>query len=1269
MVRVGDLLADRFELIQVAGLGMTGRVFRARDRHTGANVAVKILSRGRARDVERFAREGRLLAELSHPSIVRYVAHGVTITGSHYLAMEWLEGGDLADYLARVRMTIDGALGLCLRAAQGLAVAHARGVVHRDIKPSNLFLVGGSPERVKILDFGTARVRKGVATTTRTGVRLGTPSFMAPEQVRGERRVDARADVFSLGCVLFWCLTGFPAFAGKNDMAVLAKILLEEPPRVRELSGEVPWTLDELVGRMLSKEPDDRPRDGAEVADAITAILAGRDPSGRGDRTLTKIADGEQRLLSVIMAGGTSARARVVQIVSKHGAHLERLPDGVLVITLTSGGSATDLVGQAARCALSIRALLGHAPIALGTGRGVVRGRFPVGEVIDRVSHAWHGIAQGMPGIACDELTAGLLREKFVVRRGVEGFELLRETEPQETAPTLLGKASPFVGRDRELSVLSSVLEECIAEPVARAVLVTAPAGLGKSRLAHEFFRSLASRTDSVEAWFGCGDPVSAGSPFGLTASVLRQACGMTGGEPLESRKEKLRARIGRYLGEGERVRVTEFLGEVVGISLPVQSAEYRAARKEPMLMGDQILRAWLDWLSAECAAHPLLILVDDLHWADLPSIKLLDAAQRSLRDHPFMVLALARPEVDERFPKLWEGRAVTVMQLHQLTRKASGRLIVEILKDRAGEELIAEMAQRSAGNPLYLEELIRAEAEGKGNELPDTVLAMVQARLERLPAEARRLLRAASVFGTIFPRGGVHALLGGECAGEWDDWLSELLDREVIHRCVDAKFPGETDYAFRHPLFRDAAQAMLTTADRLAAHRLAAEYLEKMGEGEAIVVAEHLEQGALPGRAVAWYLRAAEQALEGNDFAQVITRAQRGIQCGAEGELLGALMLLQAEAHKWRGETEDAERSSLEAVSWLGRGSARWCSAVGELATASSRLGNRHRLALLGDLLVGVAQAEALSPPEQVACARTAQALLLLGLHENADRLYESLAHAPADDMEPVHAAPILSSKAVRAAQRGEPVEFLRLLERAISKFEEAGNLRGTLGPRVNVGFGYMEVGAYERAASVLRDAAAVAERFGVFHQHAAKQNLGLALARLGRLDEAIRVQEEALAQLEAQGDKRLMGLSRIYLSISLLLANRPREAEAAARDAESSLVSAPPVRAHALSQLAATLLAQGRKEEARAAAQEAHGILESLGSVPEGESLVRLMHAETLLSIGAGAEEQSAILAARDRLLERAKRIHDPELRASFCMNVPENARTLELAEEVRK
>src|SRR5688500_4273670 len=269
-MKPGEVVEDRFELERVAGSGGMGTVYRAIDRTSGVPVAFKVLRSASSDAAGRFAREVRILSGLRHPGIVRYIADGRTHDDELWLAMEWLEGENLSHRLTSGGLSATDSVELVRRVAEALGAAHERGVIHRDLKPSNLFLVDGDLERVKVLDFGVARMAD--ASATRTGVMIGTPGYMAPEQARGERNVGARSDVFALGCLLFECLTGKPPFVGDNVMAILAKVLLEDAPRVGIVRPELPEALDDLVARTLSKTPEQRPRDGTQLAAELAAI-------------------------------------------------------------------------------------------------------------------------------------------------------------------------------------------------------------------------------------------------------------------------------------------------------------------------------------------------------------------------------------------------------------------------------------------------------------------------------------------------------------------------------------------------------------------------------------------------------------------------------------------------------------------------------------------------------------------------------------------------------------------------------------------------------------------------------------------------------------------------------------------------------------------------------------------------------------------------------------------------------------------------------------
>jgi serine/threonine protein kinase/tetratricopeptide (TPR) repeat protein len=1329
LLQPGAVVANRFEIEHLAGKGGMGSVYRARDRQTGGIVALKVVHEEAPTDHhERLVREARLLAELQHPSIVRYLAFGATDKGWPYLAMEWLDGEDLAMHLRGDGLDANDAVALATRVAEALGVAHERGIVHRDVKPSNLFLVGGDPARVKVLDFGVARIQLADDGVTRTGAAVGTPRYMSPEQARGSRDVDVRADVFALGCVLFECLTGRPAFSGANQGAVLAKILLEDAPRLSSVRDDLPPALDELLARMLAKQRDDRPRDGRAVAEELAAIgalgeTARRSTGGRDGAVTT----GEQRLVCVVFAEtalevspwysektpstpstGLDWPAQPVlpdlntptqtidprrpaqptqqlvrkleSIVAEHHARAEVMKDGSVVVTLSGRGAATDQAASAARCALALRKVFPNTAMALAIGRSAVTDRTPYGELIDRATAVLsrpppEAVRQGMFPIYVDDTSAPLLDLRFSIEGDTHGLFLSRERDVAVAARTLLGKPTECVGRERELGMLLATFEECVSEPMAHIVLVTAAAGIGKSRVRFELMQRLAGRP--FELLLGRGDPISAGTPFAMLAQALRRTAGVVDDEPASVRYRKLRARVMRHVPPHEAEQVTEFLAELLGVAPPGEgSVQLRAARQDPQLMADQMLRACQGFLAAECAANPVVIVFEDMQWSDRATVQFIDGIVRQLEERPLFVLALARPEVDQVFPRLWADRRVERLQLHELTRRASEKLVRDMLGNNVDNALVAKLIERAAGNAFYLEELIRSVAEGHKDRLPETVVAMVQARIEALEVEARHVLRAASIFGQVFWRGGVEALLDGGTT-QVDDWLDELTRRELITARKESRFSGEVEYTFRHAIVREAAYAMVTERDRVVGHRLAGGWLEaRVTEGadvEAVALAEHFRRGGEPLRSITWYRRAAQQALEGDDLAGAIECAERAIGCTESAdasssyhdrELVGALRQLQAGAHVWRGEYALATERGNEALSLLSPSSVPWLVAAAAVADACSRRLEHARVLELCRTLAATDVTPPLYHAYAHAVATTMTALLWHGDAALIEQLFGKLAAIEAAGVDPATAAWIYYAQAWRALHDGDMVGALEFDQKVEHCFTEVGDLRQACRQHASVGYGQLMLGANAEAEKSLRESIAIATKIGLHQVTAvAQQNLGVALVRLGKIDEARDAERAALAACEAQQNFRHVASARNYLAEIELAAGNAGAAIDYARAAIADDSERPGFHCVYRARIASAHLLAGDTVAALDEATQAMQLMDAHGRPEEGEMIVRLAYARALHASGDIAHARTVIADTVARITAIAARIGDPTLRQSFLDAVPEHAVALAL------
>jgi serine/threonine protein kinase len=839
MPRSREVIDDRFMIEQLAGFGGMGQIYRARDLRTHSLVALKIMHDAERLELERFAREAQVLATLSHPGIVRYVDNGITAEGDPYLVMEWLSGETLSTRLQRTQLTVAEALALGRRAASALGAVHRGGVVHRDIKPSNLYLRDATIDKVVLIDFGMARRPLADPRLTVTGMMLGTPGYIAPEQVYNGPHLDGRADIFSLGCVLYRCIAGQAPFRGPDALRMLVNGTPEQLPRLREFRPSIPEALDDLVARMLSRSPEDRPSSGDALAAELLAIEES-EPSplvtGSGShRLVSDIMAAERRLMSLVLAhmpsrtGGPPIleRERALQeTVERHRGRLEILASGVALAILSNADAATDLAVRATRCAEALRPVLASGPIAVVTGREILGPGLPSTELFQCALEQLEA-APETAGVVSDELTASLVSRRF---------------DPG----SVRGAAPACVGREQELDQLEMIFEQCAEDRTASMVLLSGAEGVGKSRLGHEFLRRITTRVPIVATWIGQADALEAGAVFGLLTRVLRRALQLVDDEPLEAQRDKIRAWLARHPMTGGP-RFAEVLGDLVGTPIEGEVNGEHGGHA-PKLPSEEIRQVFLSFLRAECAQRPVIIVLDDLQWGDLSTIKLIYTALGALADQPLLVLALARTKVHEMFPQLWADRCVQEIRLRRLSRRASAQLIRQSLGDTLPDDALRSLVESSDRHAAYLDELIRAVRGRRLGATPATVLAMVQSRLEKLDPSARRVLRAASIFGMTFWRGGVEELLrGGDAAA----WLAVLTDQGVVERRDDTRFPGEVEYRFQHALIRDAAYEMLTKEDRVAGHWLAGHWLEQVGETDAKRIEEHFERcgrGGEPG-------------------------------------------------------------------------------------------------------------------------------------------------------------------------------------------------------------------------------------------------------------------------------------------------------------------------------------------------------------------------------------------------------------------------------------
>ena len=798
-------------------------------------------------------------------------------------------------------------------------------------------------------------------------------------------------------------------------------------------------------------------------------------------------------------------------------------------------------------------------------------------------------------------------------------------------------------------------------------------AGVGKSRLRSVVLERIAVREHPPAVWIARGDAMRAGSPFGVLAELLGSAAllasnGAHDGASLDARRERLSAFVAARAPRDDAARCAEFLADLAGLRAEEPSPMLRAARRDPQLYWDQTFRAFQAIVAAEARRRPLVLVLEDLHWGDVPTVRFVDGALASLASSPLLVLALARPEIATSFPQLFAGRPTTELHLGELSQRASAELVKQALGADVDPELAAEILARADGNAFFLEELVRAVSAGR-RELPATVLAVAQARLDALDERQRRVLRAASVIGPTFWHGAVVELLGARAVIDVDATLDALVRAELVAPRPIARFTDERELVFRSAVTRDAAYATLTDEDRALGHRLAAGWLERAGERDPRVLRGHLEGAGLFARAAVCGLRAVEHALEANDFDGAVAEVEHVLPFAPNDPLRGALLERAAEAHTWRGDARRSERAGLDALALLPRGSADWFAACAQILRSSSRLGHRDVFVdVARDLLAERADT---APAAFVHAASMAMgALVPWGMDDLAEALFRSLegvARALAHD--PSARRDLAYASFWRAHARGDAEGAHGHLRELARVCEDIGDLRGVAHHSINCGSVLTQVGQIAEAKRVLGDALEAATAMGVENSRLlCLHNYGLALAFAGESEAAVRAERDAAAGYAARGETGLEAASLGYLARALLLAGDPE----GARDAATRALALPQrekTRGMRLGALALAELELGRTSEALAHAEDAYERVTNIGPSLESITLAEVALVAALLAKGDRARAAQIARAGRARLEATAARLTAPGWSHAYLHGMPDHAALLSLAASLER
>ncbi len=556
--------------------------------------------------------------------------------------------------------------------------------------------------------------------------------------------------------------------------------------------------------------------------------------------------------------------------IEKHGGVVEKYIGDAVMAVFGAPLATSEDAERAVRASRSIVDGIaelnhGHPAIALAVRVGVCTGEALVtvdaapedalatGDVVNTASRLQNAAPPG--GVIVDAETYRLTRHAF-------GFEVLPDVHAKgkrEPIPAwLVGEPltasrpiskTPLIGRDLERSLIRSVWDRAVRSSHPHLVTVLGPAGIGKSRLAQDIADEIAA--EGGRALWGRSLPYEEHTPFRAAAEMVRTAAGIYEAEPPEAARGKLGALAASLFPEPEVGEATRYLSLLLGLGLD-----------EPPDEPIHLLFAARRLVERLSERQPLLLVFEDLHWADDALLDLIAYLAAHTRDHRVALLALARPEFLETQPNWGAGMGgSTTLVLEPLTSEEAAQ-VVSALPVHARADAVARVVATAGGNPLFIEELVAALDDDPGAErLPATVRAAIAARIDALPPTARTTMLNASVIGRTFWRGVVQGI--GDLQ-DVDEALEALEARGMVIRLPESHVANDVEYTFKHVLIRDAAYGTLPRATRRQLHAAAARFIEDASGGGtelAWLLGHHWREAGEPRRAMGYLIAAAERA------------------------------------------------------------------------------------------------------------------------------------------------------------------------------------------------------------------------------------------------------------------------------------------------------------------------------------------------------------------------------------------------------------------------
>jgi class 3 adenylate cyclase/tetratricopeptide (TPR) repeat protein len=887
---------------------------------------------------------------------------------------------------------------------------------------------------------------------------------------------------------------------------------------------------------------------------------------------------------------------QVSRCIESHGGTVEKFAGDAVMAAFGVPVAHEDDAERALRAALEIVASIGElglqVRVGVESGEVVVEdadSTFATGEAVNLAARLQQAAQPGqvLLGSGARRLTARAVEVENTGPIEIKGrpeplwtWRAIRVHDPHRVV------AAPFVGREEELALLENSLARAVRDRRVQLVTVFGEPGLGKSRLVSEFVESL----ERVTALSGRTLPYGEGVTYWPLASMIKASAGITDDDPANDAFEKL-----RLCCESEAV------ADLLAVALGVLGAA--SGERTP----EELTWATLRWAEQLADVQPLVLVFEDVHWAEEPLLGLIEHLARTLRNAPLLIIAVARPELLDTRPS-WSGgiRSASAIDLAPLDAEESEELADALLcGSTVPPAQRALVLERAEGNPLFLEEIARVLGEDGLERIPDTVQALIAARIDQLDGDEKRIMQSAALVGRIFWRGALDRLAPDVDVG---CLLDGLLAREFIVPEERSTISGDRAFRFKHVLIRDVAYSGMSKAQRAEEHQVFAQWVDERAHDEfAEIRAHHLDSAAqllaeldgsvpqeLAGQAAEALDEAGRRALRRGAFVV----ARRTLLRAAELEPTPDRHYLAAHA-AWRlsdvptvrdeaeGALADARAAGLPAVE------GRALVLLADLALhADGDVARAHDLA---------DEALAILPPDELAGLYDAHSLIstifwwrgeAVGAKRHGEAMLELAHEAGRPELESLALTQLAGVEGVQ----GHTPESLKLLERATELAETSGSREAKAFALAVRGRRAAERAGLEQAAADLRAALEIFAETGAAGRYGwTLSNLGDLQRRQGELGRAEQTLRDAVRRLRTTHEQGYLVEAERQLAEVLVQQGKLAEAERLVGEAQRRVGRGDVwTRASILHALGVVRAAQGRDDEAVTAFEEALTIIE---------------------------------------------------------------------------